>query len=130
MKISKLLNKINLLIIIVLFFYSFFVTAEEQPVDIWNINKEKIESEIKKDSLNEISEVKIEESIYNKQNNNQIDPIELDSKLISKEVRIIGLYDPDEYGLDINMWLNSDGLILKNLFRNINNYKFAGQSIL
>jgi len=128
MKILKLLNRNNLSILIFILFPNFISIAEEQPVDIWNINKKKIEAEIKKESLDEITEVKIENSIYNKQNDSQIDTIELDSKLTSKEVKIIGLYDPEEYGLDINMWLNSDGLILKNLFKNIYNYELSNDA--
>ena len=36
--------------------------------------------------------------------------------MLSKEIKIYGLYDPDENGLDINMWINSDGDQLKNIF--------------
>ena len=124
MKISKLLNKSNLLIIITLLFLISFAVADEQPVDIWKINKEKIQTEIKKESLDEISEIKIENSIYDKQKK-KTNTIKLDSELTSKEIKIIGLYDPDEYGLDINMWLNSDGSNLKNLFKNINKFNLS-----
>ena len=33
----------------------------------------------------------------------------LDQELTSKEIKIAGLYDPQDYGLNINMWSNSDG---------------------
>ncbi len=125
MKISRLLNKNNLSIIIILLFFNFFVSAEEQPVDIWKINKEKIDTEIKKEPQNTLLEIKIEDSIYDKQKNKQADLITLDSKLTSKEIKITGLYDPGEYGLDINMWVNSDGSDLKGLFKNINNYELS-----
>tara|TARA_B100000902_G_scaffold305713_1_gene294203 strand:+ start:44 stop:1807 length:1764 start_codon:yes stop_codon:yes gene_type:complete len=128
MKTLKLLNKNNLSIIFFSLFLNISVIAEEQPVDIWKINKDEVETEIKKESLNEISGVKIENSIYSNQNNNQTNTIELDSKLTSKEIKIIGLYDPDEFGLDINMWLNSDGLNLKNLFKNISNYNLSNDA--
>ena len=36
--------------------------------------------------------------------------------LKTKNVQIIGLYDPEDFGLDINMWKNSDGDQLKNIF--------------
>ena len=39
MKISKLLNK-NFFFNYINFFLCFSVNAEEQPVDIWNIDKE------------------------------------------------------------------------------------------
>ena len=125
MKISKLLNKNNSLIIIIFLFYNFVAIAEEQPIDIWSINKESIENESKKKSLIEISEVKTENSIYKMQSNKQSDRILLDSELASKDTKIVGLYDPEKYGLDINMWSNSDGLNIKNLFKNIEKYKLS-----
>ncbi len=125
MKILKLLNKNNLSIIIVLFFFNSFAVTEEQPVDLWKINKEIIETEVIKESQDNITEIKIENSLYDKQKNKLTDTIKLDNDLTSKEIKIIGLYDPDEYGLDINMWINSDGLILKNLFNSINNYELS-----
>ena len=42
MKILKLLNKKNFLILFFLFFTS-ITNAEEKPVDIWNIDKKEIE---------------------------------------------------------------------------------------
>ena len=53
--------------------------------------------------------------------------IKLDETLESRDVQIIGLYDPDDYDLDINMWSNSDGQQLKNIFSNLfyaNNLRF------
>ena len=35
--------------------------------------------------------------------------IEQSQTLVSKEVKLVGLYDPEENGLDINMWSNSNG---------------------
>ena len=43
--------------------------------------------------------------------------IEFDQNLASDQVRILGLYDPEENGLDINMWSNSDGDQLKNILQ-------------
>ena len=42
-----------------------------------------------------------------------------DTSLNSKNTKIIGLYDPQDYDLDINMWSNSDGDQLKDLFKRI-----------
>ena len=42
--------------------------------------------------------------------------IKLENSLISKDIKIIGLYDPEDYDLDISMWINSDGDQLKNIF--------------
>ena len=59
------------------------------------------------------------------QSNKKIDPIKLDQDVASKEIKIIGLYDPAEYGLSIDMWSNSDGSKLKSLFENINKYNLS-----
>jgi len=125
MKILKLLNKNSLSIIFFFLFYNFLVIAEEQPIDIWNINTKNIEKDSSKKSLNEISEENIENSIYRMQKSKQTNTIKLDSQLTSKKIKIVGLYDPEEYGLDINMWLNSDGLNLKNIFKNLNKYELS-----
>jgi len=45
--------------------------------------------------------------------------IEEDQAMTSKELKIVGLYDPDENGLDINMWLNSNGDQILNIFKRI-----------
>ena len=128
MKISKLLNNYSLSILIFFLIYSLMDIAEEQPIDIWSIDKETIEKDSKKNSLSEISEVKIENDIYEMQGNKQNDSIEFDKNLTSKEIKIVGLYDPDEYGLDINMWSNSDGINIKSLFKNINKYKLSNDA--
>ena len=46
--------------------------------------------------------------------------IEEDQKLILNKVKIIGLYDPAENGLDINMWSKSNGDQIFNIFKRIN----------
>ena len=69
MKISKLLNKKNYLIF--LFFIFFNISSANEPVDIWNIDKSKIESN--QDGQNEptVSNDKSEQSISIYDLNNQ-----------------------------------------------------------
>ena len=43
MKILKLLNKKNFIILFTGLIYSISVTAEEKPIDIWDIEKKKTE---------------------------------------------------------------------------------------
>ena len=45
--------------------------------------------------------------------------IELDQNLNKKDIKILGLYDPEDYSLDINMWSYSDGDQLKRIFSKI-----------
>ncbi|PDH21555.1 MAG: hypothetical protein CNC05_00360 [Pelagibacterales bacterium MED-G42] len=125
MKILKLLNKTNLSIIIISLLYNYSIMAEEQPVDIWNLEKQKKEISSEKNSSNIISDTQIKNSIYEMQNIKQTNTIKLDSKLVSKNIKIVGLYDPEEYGLDINMWSNSDGLNLKKFFEKIKKFRLS-----
>ena len=48
-----------------------------------------------------------------------MDTVEVDSTLNSKELKIIGLYDPEDFDLKIDMWSNSNGAQLKYLFSNL-----------
>ena len=119
MKILELLNKKNLSIIFLLFLGS-LSQAEDQPVDIWNIDKKKIDiNSMPSESADEIeTEIKQKSvtDIFNMQSQKKINSIELDQDLKTKETEIFGLYDPEDYGLDIHMWSNSNGDQLKNIF--------------
>ena len=133
MKILKLLNKKNFLILFFLFFTS-IVNAEEKPVDIWNIDKKEIEE---KNTTNnsEISngenilQESIEPSVFGMQNQNQKSIINLDEKFDTKEIKIIGLYDPEDYGLNVDMWANSDGDQLENLLTKLNKMDLSNDAI-
>ena len=128
MKILKLLNKKNLSIIIISLLFSLSSIAEDEPVDIWNINKKEIKASVEEITKNDKSEEITESSIYQIQNSRSANSIELDQDLISKEIKISGLYDPQDYGLSIDMWSNSDGLLLKKLFKSIDNYDLSKDS--
>ena len=120
MKILKLLNKNYLSIVIIFLILCSNINAENQPADIWNINDtEKEKNTIDETSNIENNDKKITESdIYNMQSQNS-QTISINQSLTSKDINIIGLYDPEDYGLKIDMWLKSDGDQLKNLFSNI-----------
>ena len=128
MRILKLLNKKYFSIIIIFLLSSVNVIAEDQPIDIWNIDKKAIETTSEAISSNEITGVTAESNIYNMQADKKKSSIKLDQELASKEIKIVGLYDPAEYGLSMDMWLNSDGLILKKLFKNIDNFDLSSDA--
>jgi len=128
MKILKLLNKKNLSIIIISLLFPLSLIAEDEPVDIWNIDKKEIEASTEESVIVEQTEEIIESSIYQMQSNRNANSIQLDQDLTSKQVKIVGLYDPQDYGLSMDMWSNSDGLVLKKLFKNIDNYNLSKDS--
>ena len=118
MKNLKLLNKNYLSVI--LFCLVFGLTAQsEEPIDIWN-TEENITTKNANVAEN-IQEKEVKQnSIYKMQS--QKDEklnIEEDQTLISKEIKIVGLYDAAENGLDINMWSNSNGDQILNIFKRI-----------
>ena len=118
MKNLKLLDKKYLSIII--FFLSFgFAIQSQEPVDIWNLEKNKTIKKI--DSNKKLKKKDIpENSIYKMQSQKDNESnIEEDQALTSKEIEIVGLYDPAENGLDINMWSNSNGDQILNIFKRI-----------
>ena len=121
MKILRSLNKKNFLIIFIILF-SFKAYSENQPVDIWNIDKNENEAQIKElDEKNEKEMEKFKESdIYKMQNQKKINSIELDVPSKTQKINIYGLYDPEDYDLDINMWMNSNGDELKSIFFRLN----------
>ena len=125
MKILKLLNKKNLSIIIVYLLLSFPTIAEEKPVDIWNLDKQETESISEENLSVEKNEEIPQSSIYKMQSDKKEDTIKLDQDLTSKTIKIAGLYDPQDYGLSISMWSNSDGSTLKKIFKNIDKYNLS-----
>ena len=127
MRNLELLNKKNLALILIFLIFSFSASSEE-PVDIWSLdskNSSEKNTAIENSEENAISQNTIYEMQSKKKN--QID-IEEDQTLISKEIDIIGLYDPAENGLDINMWVNSDGEKILNLIRAINKMSLSSDA--
>ena len=119
MKILKLLNKKYLSII--LFYLLFgFATQSEEPIDIWNI-EEKQNAEITNVTDGNKEKNTTQNSIYKMQTkkNNELN-IEEDQTLASNKIKIVGLYDPADNGLDINMWSKSNGDQILNIFKRIN----------
>jgi len=122
MKILKLLNKTYFSILIIFFFSIVNSLSQDEPVDIWNIDKEQIKenSENKELISNTESEIETEKiDVFNMQTKDRSDSIKVDESLNSKEIKIIGLYDPEDFGLTIDMWSNSNGDQLKYLFSNL-----------
>ena len=128
MKILKLLNSIYLSIILIVFFIALNVKAEDEPIDIWNIDKNKIEdtqSNVDQKSLENNDTGLPQTSIFDLQSENQTDLVQVSKSLNSKEVRIIGLYDPEDYDLKIDLWSNSNGDQLRYLFSNIDKIQLS-----
>ncbi len=107
MKLLKLLNKKNLSILISFFFF-LQNSYSNEPVDIWNLE---IDSNKDKISENEIIENEnlLPSTIFNIQNEKKEITVNEEENLLSKNINIVGIYDPSDNDLSIDMWKNSNG---------------------
>ena len=106
MKILKLLNKKFLTYFLFLALISGHSNSNE-PVDIWNLENIKKNDNLKIDTKTETSYSE-NNSVSNFNNSNLIN-IEQDEKIDSIQLKLVGLYDPAENDLNLNMWEFSDG---------------------
>ena len=118
MKILKLLNRKNLSIFIIIFLlFSLNLEAEDKPEDIWDLEKK-----LEKNSSNNIldddsSKIDIELENSNLNSTSSI----IDSNLLEEnKINIAGLYDPEENGLNIDMWSYSNGNEIKLILKKLN----------
>ena len=131
MRILKLLNRNYLSIILIIFFFALNVKAENEPVDIWNVDENKIKETESNNDQNNLNENNIEiseSSIYDLQSQKEIETVKVSSTLNSKELKMIGLYDPEDYDLKIDLWSNSNGDQLKYLFSNITKLELSNDA--
>ncbi len=109
MKILKLLNKKNFLIVIISIFF-FQVSFSNEPVDIWKIEDQKNEQNniFSNDDIE--SDNSLDQSVYEIiSNSNDENQVNQEEELLSKKIDIVGIYDPSENDLSIDMWKNSNG---------------------
>ena len=128
MKILKLLNSKYLSILLLIFLSTFNANAEDKPIDIWNIDENEIEESSASNNQNNLetnNDDISQPSIFDLQSEKEIETVQVSSDLNSQEIKIIGLYDPEDYDLQINMWSNSNGDQLKYLFTNINKMQLS-----
>jgi hypothetical protein len=119
MKNLKLLNKKYLSVILFLLFFEFTAQSQE-PIDIWNIGEKKTNK--KDDTTGDLDGQDVAQNNIYKMQTQKDDELNIEENqtLTSNEIKIVGLYDPAENGLDINMWSNSNGDQILNIFKRIN----------
>ena len=112
MQILRLLNKK----FIIIFFLFFTAAVSNEPVDIWNIDK--------KDNQNNNDDNKLK----NENNNNSISTDIKNETIISiteennlnlEKNYLVGIYDPSDNDLSINMWEFSDGEKISKIIKKI-----------
>ena len=129
MKILKLLNKKNLLIILGFFFLLVLKGYSTEPVDIWNVETKKITTESSTEEESIQDENISKSSIYEMQSEKKKEfGVEEEQTLFSKKIEIAGLYDPAENGLKIDMWSNSNGKQILKLLNKIKEIKLSNDA--
>ena len=106
MKILKLLSR-NIFIFLFSYFLIISPSFANETVDIWNLENNKKNNEIikKKDNLDKNNN----QTSINNLNSTNLISVEQDEKFNKDENNLVGLYDPDENDLTIDMWEKSDG---------------------
>ena len=126
MKNLKLLN--NNYFIVIFFSLFFGLTANTQePVDIWKIGEKNSEENTVLIETEVETEKNIpQNSIYKMQSQKEGElSIEETQTLFSKETKLVGIYDPSENGLDIDMWSKSNGDQILNIFKRIDKLELS-----
>ena len=123
MKHLKLSNKNFLKFFLILFSIYFQNVYSNEPIDIWNLEKEKEKIKVypNPDDKNMDQEGGLYEKITNKKNETKI----LNDNEIDKNILLAGLFDPQENNLVIDMWSNSDGQKIKKILNKINKIKLS-----
>ena len=96
--------------------------SENQPVDIWNIDKNETQKNLENKELKSDLDTSLEKNsidVFNMQTDTENLSIRVDETLNSKKINILGLYDPEDFGLRMDMWSNSNGDQLKYLFSSL-----------
>tara|TARA_B100001989_G_C24545025_1_gene470157 strand:- start:869 stop:2623 length:1755 start_codon:yes stop_codon:yes gene_type:complete len=106
MKILKLLSR-NIFIFLFSYFLIISLSFANETVDIWNLENNKKNNEIikKKENLDKNNN----QTSINNLNSTNLISVEQDEKFNQDENNLVGLYDPDENDLTIDMWERSDG---------------------
>ena len=127
MKILKLLNKINLLILISFFYLQ--NSYSEEPVDIWKIEKKTNEESIVNNEIIENQNTSSSSIFKTDSNKNFEIKVDEEKNLLTKDINIVGIYDPVENDLSMDMWTNSNGTIILEIIDKIQNMNLSKDAI-
>ena len=122
MRILKQLSKFFLSTLLIS--NSFNLLNANEPVDIWNIEKKENENtnvliQTENNESDVIQGIKIDQ---------QNEKILVNDTLDASKIKLAGLYDPEENGLSIDMWSNSNGEDIKYILGNLKSKKLSNFS--
>ena len=98
-----------------------------EPVDIWSINNNSNnENSIEQNNLEELEGDSL---IIQTLNNQSTTSIELDNKInVDEKNYLVGLFDPAEHDLTLNMWQLSDGEKILNIIEKLNKLNLSNDA--
>ena len=125
MKILRLLSKVFLTkIFIILSIQSIFAN---EPEDIWNINNNS--NNINGQKEKNLSDAKDPTSVITGIKNSSQNTIELEDNIkIDSREYLVGLFDPAENDLTLNMWELSDGEKINKIIKKINKLNLSNDA--
>ena len=121
----KSLSLSKYLYIILFFFFNLNLLAEE-PIDIWKKKQSSNENQ-KTLKLETIEKVNSNTIFENNKKNKNTSLIEASEK-VEVVKGLYGIFDPAENGLDLNIWSNTNGNEIKNIFSRINKIKLSSSA--
>tara|TARA_B100000029_G_scaffold479627_1_gene526881 strand:- start:4307 stop:6082 length:1776 start_codon:yes stop_codon:yes gene_type:complete len=125
---SKELNKnIRILSFLILGFLFFLKPSiANEPVDIWKKSKDQKKEDTEKTLSNPQDKNKIDFSkIQINEKTNTLIEITESQKDEEREIKFVGLFDPQENDFNLEMWSNTDGEAIKNTFKRIEKIKLS-----
>ena len=126
LKLLSELNKNNKIFYILLIIFTFFKTSNaNEPVDIWKNSEIQKKNSSEKSLVKPKEEIKINFNKINKNTINEIEIIESENQEENKDIKLVGLYDPQKNDLNLDMWSNTDGETIKTTFRRIEKIKLS-----
>ncbi len=126
MKILRLLNNLKssfLIVITILFFTQ--ITYPNEPVDIWNPKKQDADETVINNDMNEKDIIK--NKIISFESTSDENILSEDNLNLSN-LKLIGVYDPQEHNLNIDMWSNSDGDQIRSILKKIQSTKLSNDA--
>ena len=126
LKLPMILRSFKIIISLFFFFVVTFQVYGEEKIDIWKNNKVNSSSENKDNNTS--SEGKNEEKIN--QNSVLNKSILIEEQQLSKkdEIKIFGIYDPEEFNLNLNMWSSTKAEDVKASIKRIKKIKLSNTS--
>ena len=116
-----MLNNFFIIFLILISFTKFALSNE--PTDIWSLEKEEKNSEKNITTENSLSEI---ENQKIKNNAGITDDIKVSEEIFTdKDDLVVGIYDPEKYGFELDMWAKSDGKKIYNLQKKINSMNLS-----